>query len=207
MLVRVSADAAPGDPVINNANFFLEQGGLLLWVFAALGLARLAGETRRPLVACLAAALCLPATLQFAVKKARLVPDVIDAQVVAAMDALARVSRPGDVVLQRPASRYPPPPVILIGRRVPYERFSPFLAQFAAPEALAERHAAVLRFFRASEAGEALASARALDARFLCLYDADRVRFDAARVLSPVFESPQARCYELQGPDVETRAR
>jgi hypothetical protein len=198
LLVSVTAEAAPGDPVINNANFFLEQGGLLLWVFAALGLAAIAGARRRALVGCVAAALCLPATLQFAQKKARLTPDLIDAQVVAAMDALAQASRPGDVVLQRPGSSRPPPPVILIGRRVPYERFSPFLAQFAAPETLAERHAAVLRFFRATDAGRALAAARALDARAVCLYDDDRVRFDPTGVLSPVFESPQARCYGIR---------
>jgi hypothetical protein len=205
LLVSVTAEAAPGDPVINNANFFLEQGGLLLWVFAALGLAAFAGNGRRALVACVAAALCLPATLQFAFKKARLAPDVIDADIVGAMHALARASRPGDVVLQRPASSRPPPPVILIGRRVPYERFSPFLAQFAAPEALANRHAAVLRFFRATEAVEAQAAAHALGARFVCLYDDDRVRFDPAGVLSPLFESPQARCYEMGARDTSAR--
>jgi hypothetical protein len=213
LLGRVSAQAAPGDPVINNANFFLEQGGVFLWVFAALGLARLAGEARRLLVACLAAALTLPATVQFAVKKARLAPDVIDAHAVAAMSALAQASRPGDVVLQRPGSRHPPLPVILIGRRVPYERFSPFLAQFAPREFLAARHEAVLRFFRSTDAGEALSAARALDARFLCLYDSDRIRFEPAGVLSPLYESPEARCYKIldapraQDPDPRTSAR
>jgi hypothetical protein len=197
MSLSVSAQAAPGDPVINNANFFLEHGALLLWVFAALGLARLAGERRRLPVAVLAAGLALPSTVQFAVKKAGLAPDRIDANVVAAMQALARVSRPGDVVLQRPGASRPPPPVILIGRRVPYERFSPFLAQFAPPEVLAARHEAVLRFFRATDPAEALSAARALNARFLCLYDSERVRFDPSRLLSPIFQSPEARCYEF----------
>jgi hypothetical protein len=135
--------------------------------------------------------------VQFAVKKAGLAPDRIDANVVAAMQALARVSRPGDVVLQRPGASRPPPPVILIGRRVPYERFSPFLAQFAPPEVLAARHEAVLRFFRATDPAEALSAARALNARFLCLYDSERVRFDPSRLLSPIFQSPEARCYEF----------
>lgn len=198
LLVRVSAEAAPGDPVINNANFFLEQGGLLLWVFTAIALVALAGR-RRILVLTLAALVALPATLQFALAKARLAPDRLDAHIGAAMTALATVSRPGDVVLQRPGSRYPPPPVAFIGRRVPYERFSPFLAQFAPAATLRERHEAVLRFFRATDPDQALAAAQALNAAFLCLYDDDRVRFDPAALLSPVFESQEARCYRLLG--------
>lgn len=197
LLVRVSADAAPGDPLINNANFFAEQGGLLLWLFTAVSLARLA-ERNRPLVLSLAALLALPSTVQFALKKAGLPPDRIDGEIVAAMHALERASRPGDVVLQRPASAFPPPPVVLVGRRVPFERFSPFLGQFAPPAFLEERHAAVLRFFRAGEATEALAAARGLNAGFVCLYGEDRIRFDAATLLEPLFESPEARCYKIR---------
>lgn len=197
MLVRVSADAAPGDPVINNANFFIEQGGLLLWVFTGIGLARIAAA-RGGIVLWLAAVLALPSTLQFAVKKVGLAPDLVDSEIVAAMRSLANASRPGDVVLQRPASAVPPPPVILAGRRVPYERFSPFLAQFAPPAFLRERHEAVLRFFRATDPHEALEAARALNARFVCLYGDDRPRFDGEALLIPLFASPEARCYKLR---------
>jgi hypothetical protein len=197
MLVRVSAEAAPGDPVINNTNFFMEQGGLLLWVFASISLARIAAW-RGPLALWLAAILALPSTIQFAMKKGGLRPDLVDAQVVAAMRSLAEASRPGDVVLQRPASTLPPPPVVLAGRRVPYERFSPFLAQFAPPAFLRERHEAVLRFFRAHEAREARAAARALTAKFVCLYGDERVQFDMEAVLAPLFVSPEARCYEIR---------
>jgi hypothetical protein len=196
LLVRVSADAAPGDPVINNANFFAEQGGVLLWLFTAVTLARIAGRRRVPVLAA-AALLALPSTLQFAVKKAGLASDRVDAEIVAAMHALERASLPGDVVLQRPASAIPPPPVILAGRRVPFERFSPFLGQFAPPSFLEERHEAVLRFFRATDPSEAHAAARALDAGFVCLYGEERVRFDARALLEPLFESPEARCYKI----------
>jgi hypothetical protein len=87
---------------------------------------------------------------------------------------------------------------VLAARRVPYERFSPFLAQFAPPAFLRERHEAVLRFFRAKGAAEARDAARALNARFACLYDDERVRFDAQAVLTPLFESPEARCYAIR---------
>ncbi len=83
------------------------------------------------MVVALAVVLALPATIQFAWKKARLPYDPVPAPMVRAMDALAAASRPGDVVLQRPGARYPPLPVVLIGRRVPYERFTPWLTQFA----------------------------------------------------------------------------
>ena len=75
-------------------------------------------------------------------------PDPLPAPIVRAMASLERASRPGDVVLQRPGARYPPAPVILIGRRVPYERFTPYLTQFAPREALERRHETVFRFFR-----------------------------------------------------------
>jgi hypothetical protein len=120
---------------------------------------------------------------------------------VRAMDALAPVSDRGDVVLQRPAARYPPAPVILAGRRVPYERFTPYLTQFASRDALEARHEQVYRFFRTRDRAEALGIARALGARFLALYAHDRVRFDTAGVLVPVHEEPDARVYRIRYDD------
>jgi hypothetical protein len=114
------------------------------------------------------------------------------------MDALGPVSERGDVVLQRPAARYPPVPVVLAGRRVPYDRFTPYLTQFAPREKLEARHLDVYRFFRTRDRGEALEIARSLNARFLALYAHDRVRFDAAGVLEPVHEEAGARLYRIR---------
>jgi hypothetical protein len=116
---------------------------------------------------------------------------------VRAMAALEPISERGDVVLQRPAARYPPAPVILAGRRVPYERFTPWLTQFASREALEARHLEVYSFFRARDRDEALDLARSLNARFLALYAHDRVRFDTTDVLVPIHEEPGARLYRI----------
>jgi hypothetical protein len=40
-----------------------------------------------------------------------------------------------------------------------------------------------------------MAIARELDARYLCLYGGDRVRFDTTGVLDPIDLRPEARCY------------
>jgi hypothetical protein len=89
--------------------------------------------------------------------------------------------------------------VVLAGRRVPYERFTPYLTQFASRAHLEARHEVVYRFFRTTSREEALAIARSLDARFLALYGRDRVRFDARDVLEPVHEEEGARLYRILG--------
>ena len=202
LVFRISApEVLPGQKFVNDAGYLLEQGGPLLWMFALIGLAGIASRTRSPrAIAVAAVALALPATLQFAGKKATEPPDPLPAATVRAMRALAAASRPGDVVLQRPGARYPPAPVILIGRRVPYERFTPYLTQFAPRLALEERHGVVYRFFQTTDRDEALAIARTLGARFLALYGRDRVRFDTAGVLAPVHEEPEARVYRFVTP-------
>lgn len=199
LLFRVSAASTlPGQAPINDASYLVEQGGPLLWIFTAIALARLARGGRRAVAVIGAAAgLSLPATVQFVGKKATTPPDPIPAPMVRAMGPLATASAPGDVVMQRPGARYPPLPVVLIGRRVPYERFTPWLSQFAEPEALQRRHEAVYRFFRTTDRAEAIAIARSLGARHLCLYGPDRVRFDTDGLLEPLHEEPQARCYRL----------
>jgi hypothetical protein len=90
--------------------------------------------------------------------------------------------------------------VVLIGRRVPYERFTPYLTQFAPREALLARHETVYRFFRATDREEALGISHALDARFVALYGRDRVRFDPAGILEPVHEEEGARVYRIVYP-------
>jgi hypothetical protein len=199
LLFRVSApDVLPGQKFVNDAAYLVEQGGPLLWIFTALFLAAFARTSPRRIVAGVAVvALALPATLQFLLKKAQEPPDRLPAATVRAMDALRAASSPGDVVMQRPGGRYPPAPVILAGRRVPYERFTPYLTQFAARSDLERRHEEVFRFFRTARADEAMAIARALGARFVCLYGSDRVRFDPGDRFVPVHEEAGARLYRL----------
>jgi hypothetical protein len=198
LLLRVSApQALSGQRVVNDAAFLVEQGGPLLWIFAAITLGRLASR-HGALVWVVAGMLALPSTLHFAIKKALLPPDPLPAATVRAMKSLAEVSTPGDVVLQRPGARFPPAPVILIGRRVPYERFTPYLTQFAPAPALEQRHETVYRFFHTEDPAEAEEIARALDARFVCLYGGDRVRFDSSRLLEAIHEEPGARVYRIR---------
>jgi hypothetical protein len=189
-----------GQKPVNDAGYLLEQSGPLLWLFAAMALARFAATPVRRLVA-LAAVLLLatPATVQYAVKKSRTAPDRLPASMVRAMRALEAASRPGDVVLQRPSGRYPPAPVVVAGRRVTYERFTPYLTQFVPKARLESRHEAVHAFFRARTPDEALAIARSLGASYLALYGRDRVRFDTTGVLEPVYEEPEARVYRIVG--------
>jgi hypothetical protein len=198
LLFRISApEVLAGQKFVNDSGYLLEQGGPLLWLFTLVGLVPWADRQRWPALALGTLTLALPATVQFAVKKTLLAPDPLPAAMVRAMRALEARSQPGDVVLQRPGARFPPAPVILIGRRVPYERFTPYLTQFAPRVALEERHQLVYRFFQTTDRTEALEIARSLRARFLALYGRDRVRFDGAGLLLPVYEEPDARVFEL----------
>jgi hypothetical protein len=200
LLFRVSApEVLAGQKIVNDSAYLVEQGGPLLWVFTAIVLASWATTRARTAgLLALAAALALPSTFQFAAQKARLDPDPIPAPMVRAMHALAAVSQPGDVAMQRPGGRYPPVPVILIGRRVPYERFTPYLTQFAKREDLERRHEIVYRFFRTGDREQALAIASELGASFLCLYGADRVRFDTTGILEPIHQEAGARVYRIK---------
>jgi hypothetical protein len=200
LLFRVSApEMLEGQKAVNDAAYLVEQGGPLLWLFTAGALARWM-ETRaapRLTVPAALALLALPSTVQFAIKKATEPPDPLPASMVRAMAALEAVSQPGEIVLQRPGARYPPAPVILIGRRVPYERFTPWLTQFAPAAELEARHEVVFRFFHTTDPAEAMAIARGLGARYVALYGADRLQFDATGLLVPVHEEDGARVYRL----------
>jgi hypothetical protein len=201
LLFRVSAPrTVAGQKPFNDVYVLIEQGGPLLWIFTAIALATLATGPRARQVAVIAGAalLSLPSTVQFAWKKATAPPDPVPAGIVRAMRALEAASNAGEVVMQRPGARYPPAPVVLAGRRVPYERFTPFMAQFVAADDLQRRHETVHRFFRTTDRAEAVAIARSLDARYLCLYGPDRVRFDTEGLIEPIHEEPQARCYRLR---------
>jgi hypothetical protein len=204
LLFRVSApEMLDGQKTVNDAAYLVEQGGPLLWVFSAVALAAWAGDRRdrRGIVVALAVVLALPSSLQFAWKKATLPYDPVPAPMVRAMTALATASEPGDVVLQRPGARYPPLPVVLIGRRVPYERFTPWLTQFAPAGDLQRRHERVFRFFRTTDGAEAMAIARELDARFVALYGGDRLRFDPAGGLETIYEDGDVRILRINQRD------
>jgi hypothetical protein len=88
--------------------------------------------------------------------------------------------------------------VILSGLRVPYERFTPYSTQFAPRDELAARHAMVYRFFRTRDTSEAQAIARELQARFVCLYQHDRLRFPDRSWLAPILVEEDARCYRVR---------
>ena len=200
LLFRVSApEVLPGQRFVNDAAYVIEQGGPLLWIFTVPVLVTLASAYRPALVAALCAALAAPSTIQFVVRKVLEPPDPLPAPMVRAMASLERASQPGDVVLQRPGARFPPAPVILVGRRVPYERFTPWLTQFATRDELERRHETVFRFFRTADATEALGIARDLGARFVCLYGQDRLRFETG-AWPVVHSEPGARCLSLPTP-------
>lgn len=207
LLFRVSApEVLPGQKLVNDAAYLVEQSGPLLWLFAAMAAASFVGDLRVEgrrarlrfaAVVTTATLLATPSTLQYVTRKVRVAPDRLPAPMVRAMAALERVSQPGDVVLQRPGARYPPAPVVLAGRRVPYERFTPYLTQFATPAALQERHRLVYTFFRTREREEAIRIARHLRARFLALYGRERVRFDTSGLLEVVHEEEGARLFRF----------
>ncbi len=188
-------------PPYNEAWYFIEQSAPLLWIFTAIAASRLALPGWRSWAALAAAgALALPSTIQFAIRKHATAPAIIPPAIVEAMDALARVSRPGDVVLQRPEpKRYPPPPMVLIPRRVPFTRFIPYLYQVAPRRELLDRIELVRRFFKTTDPKEAVSVASALHARFVCLFGDDAVAFPGEGVLKPVDEQPNVKVYEIVG--------
>jgi hypothetical protein len=201
LLFHVAARDVEGRELPSATIYFVEQSGAVLWVFTVMALAAWAARRRRPALAIgLAALTCLPSTLEFVVRKARVGPDPVPAAAVRALDAIARDGRPGDVVLQRPGARYPPLPAVLVGRRVVYERFTPYLTQFAPRDELRRRHEALFRFFQTADRAEALSIARSLSARYVCLYGSDRLRFDSRGILVPLYEDDAARAYRVEAP-------
>ena len=82
---------------------------------------------------------------------------------------------------------------------MPYERFTPWLTQFAPAAELEARHEIVFRFFHTTDADEAMAIARSLGARYVVLYGRERVLFDPAGRLVPVHEEDGAHVYRIVG--------
>jgi len=200
LLLRISpVEAGQRVRPFNEALYFFEQSGLVLWVFAALALG---GLRLRGLRAALALAagllLALPTTVQFAAQKRRTPSLYLDADAVAAAGALERASRPGDVVLQRPdLQRFPPAPMVLAGRRVPYTRFIPFFSQILPRAERRARFARTLAFFRTGDPARAREIAAGLGAEYVFLYGRRELRFDPEGILEPVYESERARVYRI----------
>jgi hypothetical protein len=190
-------DRLPTERLFNEAGYFVDQSGVLLWVFAALGLAGLARRHGLRVLA-VAALLAFPPTLQFVFHHRAQSPIVVPAAVLEAMRALERDSRPGDVVLQRPHPRWPPPPVVFAGRRVPLTRIYPYLSQFLPPAETLDRQQRLRRFFAATDTGEALLVARSFGATHAVAYEDDTMASGARAVLVPVFEDPAARLYRIR---------
>ena len=197
LLFHASAHDIDGRPLPSAAIYFVEQSGAVLWLFAALALAAWAAGRRRRAVLAAAAVLVFPSTLEFAVRKVRVAADVVPAAYVEAVQAIANDARPGDRVLQRPGARYPPLVAVLAPQRVLYERFTPYLSQFAPAAELRRRHEALFRFFRTTDGLEARRIARSLQARYLCLYGSDRIRFEGSAWLVPLHEEAGARSYRV----------
>jgi hypothetical protein len=206
LLFHASARDSNGAELPSATIYFVEQSGAVLWIFAAVPLAAWCAHGRRafPILAG-AALLAFPSTAEFALRKAHERLEAIPAAYVRAIRAIEKDSQPGDRVLQRPAARYPPLPVVLAGRRVLYERFTVYLTQFAAPAELKRRHEMLFRFFATTDRAEAMEIARSLGVTHLCLYGSDRVRFDGRGALKPLHEEDGARSYRLEWPTPPAR--
>jgi hypothetical protein len=196
LLVRISADR-----VFNESVYFTNLSGVLLWLFAALAFERLAWTgARRALGLAAAALLVLPTTAEFVIRKASSPPDLVPARVVEAMERLKQDSRPGDVVLMRPYSRYPPPPIVFAGRRVPYTLFMPYLRQFVPPARVRARAEAVRSFFRADTPEAARGIAAGLGARYLFLQGSQAMGLGARGALEPIFVEGDSALYRIERP-------
>lgn len=183
------------DPAYDEALYFPQASGLILWLFAAPPLAALA--RRSVLAAGLVASLCLPSTVEFVLRKATQAPEEIPAPAVQAMAALRAASCPGDVVLTRPGVASVPLPVVLAGRRVALANYIPYWRQFTTPETLAEREEVVRSFFRTQDPAEAVGIARRLGARYVYVPGRPRQELEAAGVLEPLFSEGREQVYRI----------
>jgi hypothetical protein len=194
LLFRLSADRE-----FNEAVYFTVQSGALLWLFAALALERLAlCGVRSGLLLVAAAAVSLPATAELVVRKALSPPDVVPARVLEAMAALVGDSRPGDVVLMRPYSRFPPPPVVFAGRRVPYTIYLPYMRQFAPPALLHARSEQVRSFFRSDDPAQARRVAADLHARHVFVHGPQAIGPGVRAILEPIYVKKDTGLYRIR---------
>lgn len=189
----------------NDALYFMDQSGPLLWLFFVLAATRWRSRTAR-LAALAAGALGFVSSAQFVIHKAQLEPSRMPAGIVRAMAALRSRADPGDVVIQSAdPKRFPPPALVLTPLRIPYTRYIPYLTQFAPREALDRRLDLVRRFFATTSAAEAREIMRLLGARFFCLYGSERVGFETGEGFREIHAEENARVYEAGAPTAASR--
>ena len=161
LLLRITIEGEGAD--YNESVYFITVSAALLWLFTLLRLERWALAGRGALAAAAIALLALPVPAQFLWRKWRTPAETVPAAIVRVVARLAAEGRPGDVIVSPPSPRWPPPPMVLIGRRSPLARSLPYLSQYvprAAFErrrdevrAIADYRNSVIAFDRVQEAG------------------------------------------------------
>lgn len=197
LLIRLTADRE-----FNESVYFSVASGAVLWLFFAIAAERaLASPRARWIGVAAILLLALPSTLEFAWRKSTTPADVVPARVFEAMERLAGDSRPGDVVLMRPYSRFPPPPVVFLGRRVAYTIYLPYMRQFAPQAVLHARSEELREFFRTDDAAEARALAARLSARHVFLQGSQAMGSGARAILEPLFLKGDTALYRVAAPE------
>jgi hypothetical protein len=198
LLFHTAARGIDGQPLPSALIYLLEQSGLVLWIFTAIALADFVRRRPRPvLVALVASALTLPSTIEFLWRRWDTGADELSPVLMGGIRTLAEHGQPGDVVLQRPGWERPALPVILAGRRVVLEGYTPYLTQFAPVSELRRRRQLLGELFRAESAPAAQALARELGASFLCLYGGQSFAFDTSGWLRPLYLHEEIRVYGI----------
>jgi len=199
LLFHTAARGVEGQPLPSALIYLLEQSGLVLWVFTAIALAEVARRRSRPvLVGLVAAALALPATVEFLYRRWEMRPDELSPALVGGIRTLAEHGERGDIVLQRPGWERPALPVVLAGRRVVLEGYTPYLTQFAPVGELRRRRRLLGELFRAENQEAARAAAKELGGgSFLCLYGTQSLAFDPSGWLQLLYEHEEIRVYKI----------
>jgi hypothetical protein len=194
LVLRLTADHE-----FNESVYFMVASGALLWLFVALGAERalLFGRSRVVVLGLLILG-ALPSTVEFVWRKAATGADVVPARVFEAMARLEDDSRPGDVVLMRPYSRFPPPPVVFAGRRLAYTIYLPYMRQFAPQALLHERSDALRQFFRTDDPTEARALAARLRARHVFFQGSQTMGRGARAILEPLYLREDTSLYRVR---------
>jgi hypothetical protein len=197
LLLRLTADRE-----FNESVYFTVLSGAILWLFFVVAFERVLASDRSRVIGLAATlALALPATAEFVWRKVLTPPDVVPARVFEALARLADDSQPGDVVLMRPYSRFPPPPVVFLGRRLAYTIYLPYMRQFA-PQPLLHAHSEDLRaFFRTGDPGEARAIAARLHARHVFLQGAQAMGDGARAIVEPLYVNRDTALYRVRAPE------
>ncbi len=198
LLFHTAARGIEGQPLPSALIYLLEQSGAVLWVFTAIALADSWRRRPRPvLVALMAAALTLPSTIEFLWRRWGMRPDELSPAVMGGIRTVAEHGQRGDVVLQRPGWARPALPVILAGRRVVLESYTPYLTQFAPVSELRRRRRLLGELFRAESEQAARALSKDLGASFLCLYGSQSFAFDTSAWLRPLYLHEEIRVYRI----------